>query len=538
MSRVKSITLNGVTTTSPILVDCDLVKLLSEDCGIKEHIHLEHPSFTPETVRQFFTFGCIWNQSVSDVEMSTMLVDFLRIANYLGCSESVHQTLASQMNSLYKLDYGHDAQCSRVMLNCARFYIESTPPIRKTLPSYIMNMSRELCHALLDSGDSIHEELIKFSPSHRMFPLVIPQPHKDAFYKELNEHKAIVECVNKVDKCYIVGGYIVNCMKDYIMDGRNPIDDDMTVSDIDVFCLSKESLLALLRLLKDAFDCRVFVRHSVITVFIRQSPVQVQLLYMNGCIDDVMKGVDLPCSTLAYRNGVLLAPKSFYIIVDNDWCVDLDMNTPYYNPSRLAKYSNRGFIMKDYEFVVPKLSRSKWYTWTNETDDELLAMVKMVYDYDYEVFDDIDKLARGSVDSYIGQQNKRINLTSHECINYTSHKFKLVVGSNTNIEVELILIRLCKVPTYVLKDVALKIYTVGGVHCITLNDETKKNLDVIGRSMLKQVPACDAYIIPMYMYTNWSSIPDVYQPSTLWITASRAVTADGRTVLAMEAYVM
>jgi hypothetical protein len=390
---MKTLRFNSLTTSDPTIIGCNLITNLIEDLQITTNIiEINNDLFLAKDIEVFFDMV----KSKTSIELLTKTYIFeydrtqdennkihllvaIRIANYLGCDDikptfiDIYHYLVSK----FKLNSVLQFICHRE-LNIQDCYIVD----QLTANDYFK---------LLEIGYVKKDILSSVNPKE-----LLPLDVDDKFKEKIAEFKDIIDIVNEIGNCFIAGGFLAHAMS-YMIKG---CENEDCYFDIDIFCLnmidnleyesnSNESMVAtkLVKRFLENFDCKSFTYSAVTTIFIRNSPIQIQVI---SCIETDMKKVlnsfDMECCKIAYIGGTLLATCKFHRFMDNGWNF---VETGRLKHFRIHKYKNKGFniTINSTEIIggeddIEK-SKNKWYCWTNESDERLLYLIRIIFGKQY-----------------------------------------------------------------------------------------------------------------------------------------------------------
>ena len=359
------LTFNGVTTSAPGVSDCKLVQALSGTFAVNNQVTIECDLFTREQVKAFLDFRSSWNLMPQDIRSAHVLHTHLDIANYLGCDRHTYGAIV--MAACYIPLETWDCL---IVLEMCRLAKKVPPKYMTTNLSRLSNLRAGEVEKLRATSAASDDELMLYANDDAMFPITIPKNHKVSFDTELNKWRAVLDCVDAVPGCFVVGGFLVDCMREYIKPAATA--NNLSVSNIDISCPS-DVFGILAGLLCSKLDVCVFLHNTVAVLFVRHSPVQIRL------VGGVRDRVDLPCAALTYREGVLMGPVAFHKAMSSGWVINLEPRWLYCQ-HRIDKYTEKGFVLRGY---TPQKEITAyiphWYKWTDEDPAALTAIVRMIY---------------------------------------------------------------------------------------------------------------------------------------------------------------
>ena len=354
MNYPTSVSLNGVVTDLPDVLQCELVTSIYEDLGETE-IALHNDDLSAESVRTFFEF-------VLDDSVLTKgnMHELLKVWNYLGCSETMLTALRLCYDNT-KSDYNS-------------FLVWRHWPCGKTIKPPV-DLNATDYNKLVDMGYT-DEQLTPYlwkGVSVEYFP-------DEGFKKQFNIASALVEILDRQPfrkDCFVAGGFLTSCMS------STPRVENH--QDIDIFCLNGMHNV-LIEALMERYTCKCFTALNVTTILVRYSSRPIQIIACaESTYQEVLYDFDLPCCKIAYYDGKFMAMADFHrALATKSFTVSGRVNR-----ARVAKYTRREFSIDTsyaelYGHDNTTISDNRYYKWTDETDDRLLYLVKLLFSEFYE----------------------------------------------------------------------------------------------------------------------------------------------------------
>lgn len=191
--------------------------------------------------------------------------------------------------------------------------------------------------------------------------------------------KHCVDSPDVRDHCFITGGFLTRCHVGKLQG----------IYDIDVYCMNG-SHNNLIDAIKRTYDCICVTRKNVTTVFVRNSPTQIQVIATaSASIAEEFLTFDLVCCKLAYYKGQFVTSEDFMEMLESPTGMSFELNGRA-ESYRIAKYSHLGFVIDTSKGVVSnsvsaESAANKHYMWTNETPERLLYLVKALFHPEYEL---------------------------------------------------------------------------------------------------------------------------------------------------------
>jgi hypothetical protein len=388
--NISQINLNNIKTTNEYILHSETMQEFAKDICLVENsnINLENDLFDTKSIQLFFSFADrIFKNDEVNIKITSLLPDLnlltaVRLCNYFGCPK-ITKTL------------------KRI---CGKYFPENEPPTIKFICHKELNISLQGIKYLTEKDYRIlitmgyhDKDILPYVNEHELLPIQV----NDDFNIILDEHKSIIDLVNEVDNCFIAGGFLIHCMQSMINSphkefGKNNYDIDIWCMSVPEDILTGHSTVAttLIEKFREKFDCKCFTNSAVTTIFLRNSPIQIQVICCaDRKIEHIISSFDLICCKLAYikekgHAAEVLATVDFHNMMYNDWSFSVNGTIKYY---RIEKYRKRGFMINTdkaqivgYESYI-KFEENKWYQWTDENEETLLRIVKTSFHKEYEL---------------------------------------------------------------------------------------------------------------------------------------------------------
>lgn len=355
MSYPTCVSLNCISTDLPEVLQCELVQSIHEDLG-ETNLTLTNDDLSVESVQTFFSFVSNPNTLTHD-----NMYELLKVWNYLGCGQdmldsfkSCYINTRSNYNSF--LVWKHWPSVTNTIL----------PPTDLREPDYEklveMGYTKEQILPYMWKGAAIE---------------YIPN---NSFLEQFSIAKDIVDILGRQafrKDCFIAGGFLTSCL---------PCTPDVEPhQDVDIFCLNGVHNV-LIEALMEHYKCKCFTALNVTTILVQNSsrPIQV-IACAEGNYQEVLYNFDMDCCKISYYDGKFTGMVDFHrALVSNSFSI-----TGRVNRTRLSKYTRRGFSIdiskaELYGHDDLSISNNKYYKWTDESDDRLLYLVKILFSEAYE----------------------------------------------------------------------------------------------------------------------------------------------------------
>ena len=371
MMDVLSVTLNGVDFTSTQILESPLIKSLIEDGMLTGNtIELKHGEYP---VKQLMILSLYISEDIQELPATFPVEMTFDIFNYFGLNTDKLQDIFYEHT--HKMEPADSFRLAHKL---------------KIIPKINCSLYTSDYYQLLEEGYAEHKILRYLSPC-SLYPFKIED---EDFFKLMKEHQPILDIVDEFKDCMIIGGFLLHCLRSFICQNHEPLLNEEHY-DIDIFCLN-DSHNDVITKFHDTFDSRCFTNGAVTTIFIRNNPINIQIVAVSGSIEHLMGEIDFDCTNIVYRQKQIFITTEFARLMRYKWKLGCNMyNTENESiVARYRKYLTKGFLLDDREHAkiktIPPITptyiklANKWYKWTDEDDERLLYIVQRLFSPGYQ----------------------------------------------------------------------------------------------------------------------------------------------------------